>query len=142
MVGTDVMMTCRQPRNAKSTVVIVNADAGERRRLASALEASGHRVIDYASAREAIESMALPRRTVLLVDHQLDDMSGAAFIDEIRGRGLRLPTIMTVPMHAIQTAVEAIRIGATDVLEEPLDEAVLAQSVRLALARDGEDEAS
>lgn len=130
----------RSKPEAKTTVVVVNADPAERRRLAGALEARGHRVIDFASARDAIESMTLPRRTVLLVDHQLDDMSGAQFIDEIRGRGLQLPTIMTVPMHAIQTAVQAIRNGATDVLEEPLDDAVLAQSVRLALSRDDQED--
>ncbi len=138
MFDTDA--TKRDPAESRTTVVVVNADPAERRRLVGSLQARGHRVIDFASARDAIESMTPPRRTVLLVDHQLGDMSGADFIDEIRGRGLQLPTIMTVPMHAIQTAVQAIRNGATDVLEEPLDEAVLAQSVRLALAREGDDD--
>jgi FixJ family two-component response regulator len=137
MFDTDALT--RNKPDLQTTVVVVNADDDERRRLVCTLEARGHRVIDFASAQDAIESMTLPRRTVLLVDHQLDDRSGADFIDEIRGRGLQLPTIMTVPMHAIETAVQAIRNGATDVLEEPLDDAVLAQSVRLALTR-GEDE--
>lgn len=132
----------RGAARARTTVVVVNADEVERRRLVQALEARGHRVLDFANASTAIDSMTLPRRTVLLVDHQLDDMSGADFIDEIRGRGLQLPTIMTVPMHAIQTAVQAIRNGATDVLEEPLDEAVLAQSVHLALLRGEDDQPS
>ena len=74
----------------------------------------------------------------MLVDHDLKEMSGVDFIDEVRARGLRLPAIMTVPMHAVQAAVQAIRNGATDVLEAPLDDAVVAQSVRQALARDDE----
>lgn len=137
MADTDAIAGDRA--EATTTVVVVNADPVERRRLAGSLEARGYRVIDFGSARDAIESMTLPRRTVLLVDHDLEDMSGTQFIDEIRGRGLQLPTIMTVPVHAIQTAVQAIRNGATDVLEEPLDDAVLARSVRLAVSR-GEDE--
>lgn len=138
MFDTDAMFS-RKHTDARTTVVVVNADPVVRRRLVGTLESRGHRVLDFANARDAIEAMKLPRRTVLLVDHELEDMSGAQFIDEIRGRGLQLPAIMTVPTHAIQTAVQAIRNGATDVLEEPLDDAVLAQSVRLALAR-GDDE--
>ena len=134
MFDTDAIT--RDAPDALTTVVVVNADTAERSRLVHSLEARGHRVLGFASARAAIASMTLPRRTVLLVDHDLQDMSGIDFIDEVRARGLRLPTIMTVPMHAIQAAVQAIRNGATDVLEEPLDEAVLAQSVRQALARD------
>jgi FixJ family two-component response regulator len=117
-----------------ATVVVVNADASQRERLSLALEARGHRVLGFESAKKAIESISPPRRTVLLVDHDLDDMSGADFLDELRFRGLNLPAIITVPMHAIQAAVQAIRNGAADVLEEPLDDAVLAQSVLLALA--------
>ncbi|HMM77067.1 MAG TPA: response regulator [Gammaproteobacteria bacterium] len=137
-----VAMCSRDQSEEATTVVVVNADPVARRRLVGTLKSRGHRVIDFANAREAIEAMTLPRRTVLLVDHELEDMSGAQFIDEIRGRGLQLPTIMTVPMHAIQTAVQAIRNGATDVLEEPLDDAVLAQSVRLALAREEDEDLS
>lgn len=123
-----------------ATVVVVNADASQRKRLALALEARGHRVLGFESAKEAIDSISPPPRTVLLVDHDLDDMSGADFLDELRSRGLNLPAIITVPMHAIQAAVQAIRNGATDVLEEPLDDAVLAQSVRLALAGSEQDD--
>lgn len=126
--------------DATATVVVVNADASQRKRLALALEARGHRVLGFESAKEAIDSISPPPRTVLLVDHDLDDMSGADFLDELRSRGLNLPAIITVPMHAIQAAVQAIRNGATDVLEEPLDDAVLAQSVRLALAGSDQDE--
>ncbi len=138
MFDTDAMT--RDDPDALTTVVVVHADASERSRLVHALEARGHRVVGYASAHTAIASMTLPRRTVLLVDHDLQEMSGIDFIDEIRARGLRLPTIMTVPMHAVQAAVQAIRTGATDVLEEPLDDAVLEQSVRQALARNGDQD--
>jgi len=123
-----------------ATVVVVNADPLQRKRLAQALEARGHRVLGFDSAKAAIASISPPRRTVLLVDHDLDEMSGAEFLDELRARGVNLPAIITVPMHAIQAAVQAIRNGATDVLEEPLDDAVLAQSVRLALAGSGQEE--
>ncbi len=127
--------------DVSATVVVVNTDPEARRRVVAMLVSRGHRVLDFATARDAIDAMTLPRRTVLLVEHALADMSGIEFIEELRCRGLRLPTIMTVPMHAIQTAVQAIRNGATDVLEEPLDDAVLAQSVRLALAREGNSDA-
>lgn len=136
------MNVLTDPADATATVVVVTADPAQRQRLARALEGRGHRVLGFASASAAIAAIAPPKHTVLLVDHELEDMSGAELIDELRGRGLSLPTIMTVPMHAIQAAVQAIRNGATDVLEEPLDDAAIAQSVRLALANADKAEAT
>jgi len=95
-------------------------------------------VESFDSARAAIERLAPPRYTVVLVvHHELDNMTALEFIDEIRARGVFLPTIVTVPPHAVDAAVEAIRRGATDVLEEPLDDRDLEESIAVALAQAG-----
>ena len=122
----------KAPGAGAATVMIVNPDAGRRAQLAAALVAQGHLVETFDTARAAIERLAPPRQTVVLVvHHELDTMTALDFIDEVRARGLYLPTIVTVPPHA----VEAIRRGATDVLEEPMDDATLTESVAHVLAQ-------
>jgi DNA-binding NtrC family response regulator len=118
--------------------MVVNPDPVRRAYLTQRLTASGHEVESFDSARAAIERLAPPRYTVVLVvHHELDNMTALEFIDEIRARGVFLPTIVTVPPHAVDAAVEAIRRGATDVLEEPLDDRDLEESIAVALAQAG-----
>ena len=123
---------------SQATVMVVNPDPVRREYLTQRLLASGHEVESFDSARAAIERLAPPRYTVVLVvHHELDNMTALEFIDEIRARGVFLPTIVTVPPHAVDAAVEAIRRGATDVLEEPLDDRDLEESIAVALAQAG-----
>ncbi len=123
---------------SQATVMVVNPDPVRREYLTQRLTASGHEVESFDSARAAIERLAPPRYTVVLVvHHELDNMTALEFIDEIRARGVFLPTIVTVPPHAVDAAVEAIRRGATDVLEEPLDDRDLEESIAVALAQAG-----
>ena len=123
---------------SQATVMVVNPDPVRRAYLTQRLTASGHEVESFDSARAAIERLAPPRYTVVLVvNHELDNMTALEFIDEIRARGVFLPTIVTVPPHAVDAAVEAIRRGATDVLEEPLDDRDLEESIAVALAQAG-----
>lgn len=123
---------------SQATVMVVNPDPVRRAYLTQRLTASGHEVESFDSARAAIERLAPPRYTVVLVvHHELDNMTALEFIDEIRARGVFLPTIVTVPPHAVDAAVEAIRRGATDVLEEPLDDRDLEESIAVALAQAG-----
>ncbi len=123
---------------SQATVMVVNPDPVRREYLTHRLAASGHDVESFDSARAAIERLAPPRYTVVLVvHHELDNMTALEFIDEIRARGVFLPTIVTVPPHAVDAAVEAIRRGATDVLEEPLDDRDLEESIAVALAQAG-----
>ena len=123
---------------SQAPVMVVNPDPVRRAYLTQRLTASGHEVESFDSARAAIERLAPPRYTVVLVvHHELDNMTALEFIDEIRARGVFLPTIVTVPPHAVDAAVEAIRRGATDVLEEPLDDRDLEESIAVALAQAG-----
>lgn len=119
-----------------ATVMVVNPDPLRRAQLSSVLRDHGHHVEAFETARAAIERLAPPHQTVVLVvHHELDTMTALDFIDEVRSRGVYLPTIVTVPPHAVDAAVEAIRRGATDVLEEPLENDALAESVEHVLAQ-------
>lgn len=121
------------PTQSSVTVVIVNGDAAERDTLFQLVSAAGQRAMVFATAADALAALAPPWQTVVLVNNALPDMSGSEFVHELRRRGVTLPTIVTVPTNAIGEAVQAIRHGATDILELPLQGRHLLQSIEQAL---------
>lgn len=103
-----------------ATVVIVDADPAERARLAALAVDAGHRVLEIEDGASALAALAPPPHTVMVVNGTLADMSASELIRAMRARGVYLPTVVTIPPLAIVAAVDAIRTGARDVLEQPL----------------------
>ena len=122
-----------RPREAIN-VVVVNSDPAKLAELAQLLRDRGHTVMTFEKAGDALAAIAPPPQTVLLIDKELADMSGVEFMHGVQERGVYLPTIVTVPSNAVGDAVQALRYGATDILESPLSENNLLQSIEQAAA--------
>jgi DNA-binding NtrC family response regulator len=116
-----------------ATVVIVNTDPAERMRLASLARNAGHLVVEASDGAAVLAWLAPPPYTVMVVDGVLEDMSAADLIAAMQARGVYLPTVVTIPPLAIVDAVDAIRIGARDVLETPCGEQRFLRSISEAL---------
>ncbi|MDX1530843.1 MAG: sigma-54 dependent transcriptional regulator, partial [Rhodothermales bacterium] len=58
---------------------------------------------------------------LLLTDLMMPDMTGMQLIEEMRGRNLTLPIIMMTAHSSVQTAVEAMRVGAFHYLQKPVN---------------------
>ncbi len=116
-----------------ATVVIVNTDSAERTRLASLARNAGHLVVEASDGAAVLAWLAPPPCTVMVVDGVLKDMSAAELIAAMQARGVYLPTVVTIPPLAIVDAVDAIRIGARDVLEMPFGEQRFLRSISEAL---------
>ncbi len=116
-------------------VVVVNSHVQERETICRLLGNRGYMVECYATAAEAIDALSRPPSSVLLVDAELSDMAGDDFLQAVEERGLHLPIIVTVPKMAVSRAVEAMRHGAIDIVERPLDERRLARAIDRVLSR-------
>ncbi len=121
------------PIKAPSTVVIVNGDVRERARLSALARQAGHQVIALGTGQAALSALAPPEDTVMVVNRALADMSALDLIGQLHARGVYLPTVVTIPPHAIEDAVNAIRTGAQDVLEEPFGATQFLRSISNAM---------
>jgi len=121
----------------KGTVYLVNSDPGASRRIASLLKEENYDVRVFASANDALNELAPPGASVMIIDNSLDDMSGVSLIKELHDRGLQIPTLMTTDTSNIPNAVSALREGVIDVLEHPLNDQRLTQSIQQALKSTG-----
>ena len=104
----------------RTTIFVINSDPRQRERLAGHALRAGHQVVEIATSAAVLRRLAPPPRTVLVIDRDLQELPGLALIDQLHARGLFLPTLVTIPPQEVKTAVDALRLGVLDVLEQPL----------------------
>jgi len=99
------------------------------------LAAEGYSVVTVASAGAAMDM--LPRRETALVlsDLRLPDLDGIALLKQIRGLRPEIEVVMITGHGSVEKAVEAMRCGAYDFIEKPLDTAALLKIVAKALEK-------
>ncbi len=103
-------------------VLIVDDEAAIRETLRGILERQGYAVVEAASARAGIAALEAEAPVdVALVDLRLPDLDGTAVLDASLERGLTTPVVMISGHGSIPAAVDAVRRGAYDFLEKPLD---------------------
>ena len=99
--------------------MIVDDDPGLRQSIRLCLEVDGGRVLGVSSAAGALEALDRSRYDVVFLDLWLKDESGLALIPEILRRQLGVGVIVITAFATIESAVEAMRIGAVDYLPKP-----------------------
>ena len=102
-------------------VLTVDDDRKLRGFLVSCLEKEGYRVTDAASGREALACLDDQEFDVVLLDLVMPPPGGLEVLREIRDRGLRSEVLMLTGNSEIETAVEAIKLGAYDYMTKPVD---------------------
>jgi len=74
---------------------------------------------------------------LVLLDVDLPDISGLTLLKEIRKIDCSVPIVMMTGDHRIETAVKAIKAGATDYIEKPFIGSVLRDRIgRILKARE------
>lgn len=105
-------------------VLVVDDDDRLRERMLQALTARGQAARGAASLAEARALLEEVAPRAALLDLRLDDGLGTALIDELVGAGARV--VMLTGFGSIPVAVDAVRRGAVDFLQKPIEvEAVL-----------------
>jgi two-component system CheB/CheR fusion protein len=119
-------------------IYVVDDDAGIRRTMLLALEKAGHLAQAYASCEDFLAAYRPGHEACLLVDAYLPGMDGVDLLQFLREKGLALPSIMITGESDVAMAVRAMKAGAIDLLEKPVDGDDLLACVdrALELARD------
>jgi FixJ family two-component response regulator len=115
-------------------VFVVDDDEHVRDSLRWLLESGGLTVETYPSAREFLTACDPPRPGCLVLDARMPEMSGLELLEELTARGLRLPAILITGHGDVPMTVRAMKAGAVDVIEKPLDDQRLLERIRQCLA--------
>ncbi|MGE4431596.1 MAG: sigma-54-dependent transcriptional regulator [Sphingobium sp.] len=104
-------------------ILIVDDEEDIRELVAGVLEDEGYETRTAASADAALDALAVRRPSLVLLDVWLQGsrMDGLEVLEEIKKRDASIPVLMISGHGNIDTAVAAIRKGATDFIEKPFE---------------------
>jgi len=105
----------------KQTILIVDDDAAHRTMLSALLGGWGYRIEEANDGSVAIEKTKERPFDLILMDVRMVKVSGIQALEEIISFNPAVPTVIMTAYSSVETAVNALKKGAYDYLEKPLD---------------------
>ncbi len=102
-------------------VLVADDEPKMRRVLEIALQKMGHQVAVAGNGREAADIVAAGGVDLVITDLRMPEMDGIALLQHLRQFDFDLPVIVITAHGTIETAVQAMKHGASDYLLRPFD---------------------
>ena len=115
----------------KKRILVVEDEEKLRRVIELQLVSAGFEVDKAATAEEGLKMV--DRADLVLTDFKLPNMDGLQLLSLIRRQNAQVPVIVMTAYGSVETAVEAMKAGATDFLLKPFSLDHLMQVVQKAL---------
>lgn len=100
-------------------VLVVDDDPAIRRMLVSRLQRQNIPTLGIATMQQTLEELRREPADLLIVDLQLPDGNGLEVLQGVKQLGLTLDIIMMTGFGSIETAIEAMKLGASNYLLKP-----------------------
>ncbi len=110
-------------------ILLIDDERTVRLTFRTALETDGFQVAEATSAEGAFASLRREPFDLAILDLRLGEESGMQILAEMRARGVRTPTLMITAHGSVRDAVHAMRLGAIDFLQKPIDPVTLRAAV-------------
>ncbi len=102
-------------------ILIVDDDPIFSELLKEVLQEQDYEISLAGNGRQALEQLQRGRPDLLLLDVTMPDMSGLQILSQVRTDHPEITVVMISGQSTIKDAVEAIKLGAYDFLEKPVD---------------------
>ena len=121
------------PSPGSARILIVDDDAGQRSLLDSFLHGQGFETVPVSSGESALEVLGQQEIAMMISDVRMPGISGLETLRRLRKLRPTLPVLLVTAYADIHDAVGAMRDGAVNYLEKPIDLDELLASVRNAV---------
>ena len=102
-------------------VLIIDDERAIRRALKEILEYENCQVLEAENGKEGLEMIRSNSLDVIFCDIKMPLVDGMELLEQVQGEGNDVPFVMISGHGTLETAVQAIKIGAFDFIEKPLD---------------------
>lgn len=116
-------------------VAVVDDDPEICRSVARVLRTRGFRVQTFESAEQYLDIRHAIEPTCLLADIRMPGLDGLAMHRATRGDGSEVPTVFMTATGDVPTVVEAMKLGASDLLAKPFTTSQLLGALGTAMER-------
>ena len=118
----------------ETAILIIDDEESLRHTFQIFLKRQGYSpVIVAATFEEAVNALTSHHFDLIISDIVLEGASGMDLLKRTRELGLDCPVIMVTGYPNVDTAAEAVRLGAFDYIPKPVEKEVLIRTARLAL---------
>jgi DNA-binding NtrC family response regulator len=105
----------------EKTILLVDDDASLRRVLAHHLTEAGYRVLAAADGKAGLEMFTEEQVEMVITDIQMPGMSGLDMLRRVRVMNPDTVVLVITAYGSIETAVEAMKLGAHDYITKPFN---------------------
>src|SRR5436190_3987079 len=118
-------------------IIIIDDEAGILEIMGQVCRKMGHQVSLHQTGKSGMDAMETEKPELLIVDLRIGDMNGMQIIQDCRVRFPHTEVVMVTGYASVETAVEAMKLGAFDYLTKPFDLDDLRRTVNRAMQKTG-----
>jgi two-component system NtrC family response regulator len=105
----------------KLNILIVEDGRSQREMLRDFLISEGHRVAEAENGEKAIKTVAGHHFDLILLDYKMPGMDGMEVLKAVKRINHEIDVVIITAYGTIETAVEAIKVGAMDYITKPVE---------------------
>lgn len=131
---TPVRLTiaAKQTKENVYSILVVDDEQELRQQLVQILTDRGYQVDEAANGVEALDRLARQAYPLVLCDVKMPEMDGLQFLQQVREAQYSTAVVLLTAHGNIRDAINAIRDGAFDYVEKPIDEGLVMRVVEKA----------
>jgi DNA-binding NtrC family response regulator len=115
-------------------ILIIDDDRAFRVGTSALLADEGYEVQTAPGGDEGLECLRAERFHLVLLDLKMPGRTGLSVLEEMRRTGFSIPVLMLTGYGSVDTAVQALKLGAEDYITKPCDNDLLRSKIRAILA--------
>ncbi len=124
---------CAPGNGRNEHVLVIDDDESLGQCVECILQMAGHKAVFCTNGSQGLERLAADSFDLVITDLKLPDVTGIDIVRAVKERGDDLPVILMTSFSSVESAVEALRLGATDYLIKPFRNDDFAFAVQRAL---------
>src|SRR5690606_16205583 len=102
-------------------ILIVDDQEMMRDSLAATLAREGHEIVAAGDGPTAVTRLGTTRFDLMISDLKMPKMTGMELLAEARKLRPEMPVVLMTAFATVNTAVEAMKLGAYDYIQKPFD---------------------
>lgn len=116
-----------------SKILLIDNDEGLLRLMKAILEDEGYNVLSFTNPLEGLRYLKEDNVSLVITDIKMPEMDGIEVLEKVKQQNSTIPVILITAHATIDISIQALRLGADDIILKPFESPELVLRVKNAL---------